>query len=386
MTLYRPTYRDARTGERKQSKVWWYEFTIAGRRIRESSGTTRRTLALEAAKRRRLELERALAGLPVHEPEQRVRTVKEVLNDFVQAYAVNHRPKSVALVEYRAKPLERLLGSLFIPDLTEARLVDYTRTRQQEGASNRTINLELGVLAQAIGQPWRTLWPRLRRLEENRDVGRALDHDEEQRLLEAASRSRSPLLYPYVMLLLWTGMRADEARTLQWKHVDFERGEVQVGKSKTAAGTRRVIPMSQPLRAVLEHYASRYAAWFGSIQPEWYVFPGCRRYKPVDPTRPVGSLRHAWELARQRAGVRCRLHDLRHSFCTKLAEAGVPEPVMFDIMGHVSQAMLRRYSHIRVQARQEAIAVLERRENSVQLPKDSPQAAGFRGRESPVTH
>ncbi|MBK5294114.1 MAG: tyrosine-type recombinase/integrase [Acidobacteriia bacterium] len=50
---------------------------------------------------------------------------------------------------------------------------------------------------------------------------------------------------------------------------------------------------------------------------------------------------HAW-----RAGC----STPRHSFCTKLAEAGEPESTMLDIMGHMSTAMLRRYSHIRAQA------------------------------------
>jgi len=62
--------------------------------------------------------------------------------------------------------------------------------------------------------------------------------------------------------------------------------------------------------------------------------------------------------------VNCRLHDLRHSFCTKLADERVPESTMLDMMGHVSAAMLRRYSHIRVQARKDAIRKLESRANS----------------------
>jgi integrase len=51
---------------------------------------------------------------------------------------------------------------------------------------------------------------------------------------------------------------------------------------------------------------------------------------------------------RRAAGVNCRLHDLRHTFCTKLAEAGIPEQVMLDMMGHVSQAMMKRWSDVRL--------------------------------------
>jgi integrase len=55
------------------------------------------------------------------------------------------------------------------------------------------------------------------------------------------------------MILVWMGMRADEARLLKWLQVDFEAVEVRVGKSKTEASSRRVIPMSGALRASLEH-------------------------------------------------------------------------------------------------------------------------------------
>jgi integrase len=91
------------------------------------------------------------------------------------------------------------------------------------------------------------------------------------------------------------------------------------------------------------------------------VYPFSNRTRPVDGTSPITSLKRAWESVRETAGVACRLHDLRHWFCTKLAEAGVPESMMLDIMRHVSAAMLRRYSHVRAKARREAIEAIESR-------------------------
>jgi hypothetical protein len=133
MGVFRPTYKDPKTGERRQSRIWWYEFCIAGRRIRESARTTRKTVAIEAENRRRLELERALAGLPTNEPERRIRPVDVLLDEYAKGYRLNHRPKSVALVEGRAAHLKRILGNLLPVDLTEARLLDYIARRQAEG-------------------------------------------------------------------------------------------------------------------------------------------------------------------------------------------------------------------------------------------------------------
>jgi integrase len=69
-------------------------------------------------------------------------------------------------------------------------------------------------------------------------------------------------------------------------------------------------------------------------------------------------MKTAWATLRKRAGVICRLHDLRHTAATKMAEAGVPESTMLAIMGHMSRAMLERYSHIRMAAKREAVECL----------------------------
>lgn len=38
--VYRPTYLDKKTGKKKQQKVWWVQYSIGGKRERESAGTT----------------------------------------------------------------------------------------------------------------------------------------------------------------------------------------------------------------------------------------------------------------------------------------------------------------------------------------------------------
>jgi integrase len=363
MSVYRPTYRDSKTGEKKQSEIWWYHFTFAGRHFQESSKSTRKTVAREAEKQRRAELERALNGVPIEKREDRIRTVSTALQEYEQAYAVNHRKNSLTIVQMRGPHVDRLLGRLLVPDITSEKIIEYMAARQKEGAGNRTINLELLVLSRAIGRTWKTLWPKVKRLEENHDAGRALDSSEEAALLAAAAANPSKLIYPFLITLVWTGMRSDEARTLRWGAVDFVSGQVSAGKAKTEAGTGRPIPMSTTLRAVLEHHAAWCASRLGPIEPSWYVFPRSDRRRPVDPARPVTSLKTAWNTVRAASGVSCRLHDLRHSFCTKLAEAGVPERTMLDMMGHMSAAMLRRYSHIRAKARRDAISAIEARDS-----------------------
>jgi integrase len=81
-----------------------------------------------------------------------------------------------------------------------------------------------------------------------------------------------------------------------------------------------------------------------------------------DPTRPIGRWKEAWETAKIRAGVVCRIHDLRHTGCTRTLEAGVPLSVVATIMGwsvSMSVRIARRYGHIGQAAQKQAVAALD---------------------------
>ena len=65
--------------------------------------------------------------------------------------------------------------------------------------------------------------------------------------------------------------------------------------------------------------------------------------------------------SRTRSKLTYRWHDLRHTFITRPAEnPRVSEQTIRSLAGHVSAQMLQRYSHIRVQAKRDAINALER--------------------------
>jgi integrase len=361
MAVYRPKYKDPKTGKLVFSRVYWFEFTYAGNRIRESSKQTKKTLAQVTEDNRRRELVRSYAGLPATEtPKDRIRTVKAALASYQKTYPVNHRQKSVDVVSERSPHLLRHLGSLLMPDLTEERMQTYMAGRKAEGAGNRTVNIELGVLARAVGSKWSILWPKLKHLEELHDVGRAVTAGEEQRLVDTAMRNRSRMIGPIIRIALMTGMRRDEIRLLTWRQINFDAREITVGRAKTEAGKGRVIPFGPALAAVLSTYVSWYASKLGPIEPDWYVFPLSNRGRPADPTRPVTTFKTAWGSVCDTASVECRFHDLRHTVCTKMAEAGVPEATMKAIMGHMSRTMLERYSHIRRAAKVEAWQQLKR--------------------------
>ncbi len=68
----------------------------------------------------------------------------------------------------------------------------------------------------------------------------------------------------------------------------------------------------------------------------------------------------AWRALRDEAGLPgLRFHDLRHTVITELAEMGVADHVLESISGHLSRRMLEHYSHIRIDAKRQALDALD---------------------------
>lgn len=85
MAVFQPTYKDPKPGEQKHSKVSWYEFNIAGKRVRESAKTTRKTIAIEAERKRRLEYERSLNAVG-QDRSKRIESIADLGEAYVADY------------------------------------------------------------------------------------------------------------------------------------------------------------------------------------------------------------------------------------------------------------------------------------------------------------
>ena len=90
-------------------------------------------------------------------------------------------------------------------------------------------------------------------------------------------------------------------------------------------------------------------------------------------SKPITDVTGAWKALRKAANVQCLLRDLRHAAATRMAEAGVPESTMLALMGHMSRAMLERYSQIRMAAKRTAMDSLML--NRVKAPVEAPKEA-----------
>jgi integrase len=116
----------------------------------------------------------------------------------------------------------------------------------------------------------------------------------------------------------------------------------------------------------LRQHAEWYKLRFERVEPGWYLFP-FGQANHLDPTRPITTIKTAWANARERAGVTGRLHDSRHTLITELAESGAGDQTIMDIAGHVSRQMLQHYSHIRMQAKREALEAVWKKQQEFSI-------------------
>jgi integrase len=209
--------------------------------------------------------------------------------------------------------------------------------------------------------------------EDKRGPGRALSVEQERTLFEvAASNPRWTVAFYAALLAANTTARGCELKGLQIGDVNLIEGTIRIRRAstKTDAGAR-IVPLNESALSAAARLLER-AQKLGATQPDHYVMPTAlyqhkgekdpTRSSGYDPTVPMKTWRTAWRNLTSEAGLPgLRFHDLRHHSITKLAEAGVPDHTLMAIAGHVSREMLEHYSHIRMEAKRDAVAALEDR-------------------------
>ena len=91
------------------------------------------------------------------------------------------------------------------------------------------------------------------------------------------------------------------------------------------------------------------ARCLGAHDHNHFVFPFCVRRNDFDPIRPMSSsgIKKPFDEVRAAAGVKwLRIHDLRHTAITRMAEEGTPISTIMAMAGHVSAKMTAHYTHI----------------------------------------
>lgn len=131
-----------------------------------------------------------------------------------------------------------------------------------------------------------------------------------------------------VRLLLFTGARWGEIRTLRWEWIDWQMGTARLPESKTGAKTLYLPPGALGVLRGLEP------------APDGLVLPGRTGRPRAHPLRQWQGLCAAAQL------TNLRLHDLRHTFASFGATLGLSLQVVGRLLGHADMQTTQRYAHL----------------------------------------
>jgi integrase len=261
----------------------------------------------------------------------------------------------------RLKVLLPFFAEILIGQMRKNLAREYRQWRhRQKALTETTVNRDLECLRHILfwavdeGLLLTNPMSRMRLERERRRKRPVLSLEEEDRLLPAAA----PHLQLIIIAALDAGMRRGEILTQRWEDVDFARRLLFVTHSKTPEGEAREIPMTTRFFNLL---------WeMREDQGLIFTFKGL----------PIHSIKTAWKAAVRRSGIRrCRFHDLRHTFNTRLMEAGVVREVRMALMGHsLGDDPQADYTHVELPAKREAIRKLElwRAEQTKELNPQDP--------------
>jgi integrase len=165
-----------------------------------------------------------------------------------------------------------------------------------------------------------------------------------------------------------TGCRAGEIRKLQIGDIYLEEGFIIIRRENSKNGQQREPRLTALAEWGLRNLLFRANA-IGATEPHHYLLPLHIRKSRIlakateakwDVTRPMTTWVKSWRQLMAKCGMKgFRFHDLRHTFRTLGAEAGVPLEVMMVQLGHMDRETSLHYVHIQQRAHQRATELIE---------------------------
>lgn len=283
-----------------------------------------------------------------------------------ERFKTDHLPTKRASTQ---RDYEAIVDDLILPALKHRKVAEVTHSEidalhrkiSKEGLrgrpapfrANRVVAVLSKMFSLAIRWGWRPDNPAkgvARNQEDKRE--RYLSRDELDGFIKALATHKDQQGANIVRLLLLTGARKSEVLAARWADLDLTAGVWTKPGATTKQKTVHRVPLSAPARQMLVDLKA--AAKDGAE----YVFPG----------RSSGhreEIKRTWHELCLAAGVviakpakdakgrdtvvlkhSARIHDLRHSYASYLASAGVSLPVIGALLGHTQPATTARYAHL----------------------------------------
>ena len=272
--------------------------------------------------------------------EHRAEREAPTVNDLADRYEAEQLPKRRVSTQADYRSMLRVhirpgLGKRKVAALTFADMDTLHRTITKAAGpyrGNRVIALMSKLCSLAMQWQWRSDNP-VRGIERNDEAKRKryLSAAEVERLSAALAKHDDSDAADIFRLLLLTGARRGEVQAARWDDINLDTGVWTKPGATTKTRTDHVVPLNAPARAII---AGR------ERSDSEYLFPGRHSGHRVE-------LKANWKRVCKAAGITgLRIHDLRHSYASQLASAGVGLHTIGRLLGHTQAQTTLRYAHL----------------------------------------
>ncbi len=301
-------------------------------------------------------------------------STKDTMNDLFYLWIENHVKLHLSPAELRIQipvyenHVRPFLGHRKLTDIKRADVYTVLSIASKAGLSSsfikkirgtisRPYNWAINTLGFELAAPTQGLIFRAQSNGDQKDEKRSrlIAPEDLERILKAAEQSK---YYNYFRILTLTGLRPSEALGLQIRDIkedclEIRRGWTIDGYSplKTKAA-RRDIPLTEELESILLEQRKKYAF----TTKEGWLFPTAKKVPSMNAVQcalkrilkqttewEIGGKTNQKKLSVIRPPVKCSLYDFRHTFATRMAEAGMHQTALQAIMGHTDISITLKY-------------------------------------------
>jgi integrase len=224
----------------------------------------------------------------------------------------------------------------------------FQRKLSAESLSAATVNQHLQLMRRLfnLGVEWqfldRNVLSRIKLLHVDNRRETFLTETQIEDLVEVIKTDDNRLVCMIILFLLSTGARVSEALNIQWEHIDFENALWKIPASNSKSKRIKHLPLSESALWALKSVKKK--------DDSPFVFASAVTGKAMT------GIRRTWYKLRRKAGLpsSIRMHDLRHTFASRLVSAGESLYVVQQMLGHADPRTSQRYAHLSMDAQRKA--------------------------------
>jgi integrase len=333
----------------KRGSVWWMNFVYQGKQHRKSTETEDPKLAKRIFDKVKGEIAEGkwFERLPGED-----RTFEELMEKYMAEHsAINKAPRSHERDKSLKKHLVDFFGNSPLVKITPSLIAEYKTARRATGISPRTLNYELALMSHAFTlaiKEWE--WVRENPVKKvskekvNNLIERWLTLEEENKLLE----SSLDWLKEIMSFAIATGFRESEILDLKWPLVDLSRRTITILEQKNQGPD--TLPLNERALNILKERSR--------MRPDGTEFVFCTQKGTRIGSRNL--LRAFYSALRKSKIEPLRFHDLRHTFATRLVQAGVDLYTVQKLGRWKNISMVMRYAHHYPESLRSGVEVLDR--------------------------